>query len=361
MTIHGQHGESIAATLPSATVDPAVTCHGIDVLDGVTIEQVSVPDISAEERYRTTREETQREVAAIDLVLRSHPEWKAPAVAKTGDRMVFQPNNPVAEWLYERRPALRFWRTHLVPSALALTSLYYPESWTLPTGEQIDRGTWDYFMHTPDAIGIRRRAAVMSAIAARYLSPDTKTRWTSLACGAAIPVFQALAGQRSGAIDVKLVDLDPAALSHAAQLAAGNGFREGVDVHLLQRHLIRELIATSSLVDELGASSQDFVDMLGIFEYIPEKFGDMNSAAVFLRNAFQLVKPGGAVVAANMLDIHPALHFNQRGIGWPKIFPRSTTQLLRIIADAGIRPEWVTMTIPDDGVYAIVEIRKPHR
>lgn len=335
----------------------AITTTNVDILDGVPVDYVSIPDIS--DADWATRESTQREIAVIDEVLELHPEFAAPSVDEVDGTRVFRPNNPVAAWLYETKPSLRTWRTNLVPTAMALTPVYRPDDWTLPTGELIDPATRNYFIHSLDAIGIRTRAAAMSAIAQRYLRPAGTTRWASLACGAAIPVFQALGNRQSGSVDVKLVDLDPAALAHAARYAAQSGFVEGVDFQLLKRHLIREMILTPRLVEELGDASMDFVDMLGIFEYIPEEFNGMKSAAMFLHNAFRLVKPGGAMVIANILDSHPRLHFNQRGIGWPGIIPRSQADLLRIVSDAGIGLDQVAMTVAEDGIFAVVEIRKP--
>ena len=327
------------------------------------IEHVTVADAGDAERYRAMREATHREMAEINDTLRAHPEFAAPTVDCDGadGRPTLRFNNPLAARIYGPRPALRSWRTDLVPSAKALTVLYDAEARTLPSGELIDAASRDYFLHGPDAIAIRARAAIMSSIAARCITPGTTARWASLACGAAIPVFQALDGDRSGEIDVKLVDFDDEALTHAAQLATLRGFREGADFHLLKRHLIRDLIATTALVDELGEASMDFVDMLGIFEYVPDEHLGLRSAAVFLQNAVRLVKPGGVLVAANMLDTHPLLDFNQRGIGWPKIYPRSRHQLLQIMSDAGISPRWVTMTIADDGIYAVLSIRKPQQ
>lgn len=95
------------------------------------------------------------------------------------------------------------------------------------------------------------------------------------------------------------------------------------------------------------------VDALGIFEY----FDDQRSV-LFLKNAYRLVRPGGVMVAANMLSDRPELAFNQRGIGWPKIFLRSREELKQLVVRAGVPVDCMAMTIPEDGVYAVVEMRK---
>ncbi len=361
-TVGAVSTETAAAPLdrplrPDTSTGLVSATRAVDVFDGVTVTCVSVTDFSDQDP--AAQAATQHEIAVLDELLRSHPDFAAPAVNEVAGNKVLRPNNPVSAWMYETKPALRVWRTNLVPTAKALTALYNADRWKLPTGERIDAATRNYFIHSLDAIGVRTRAAIMSAIAQRYVQHNRTTRWASLACGAAIPVFQALDSRLSGAVDVKLVDLDAAALAHAAEYATGKGFAAGADFQLLKRHLIREMVATPKLVYELGESTMDFVDMLGIFEYIPEKFNGAKSAASFLHNAFRLVRPGGGLVIANMLDTRPQLAFNQRGIGWPRIFPRSLAELLRIISDAGIAPEQVSVTVPEDGVYAVVEIRKP--
>jgi len=253
--------------------------------------------------------------------------------------------------MFDAAPGLRIWRERLVPSAIALTALYEADSWTLPTGEPIDPKTRSYFLHSLDSIAVRARAAIMSDLAGRHVGSDgNATRWTSIACGAAIPVLDAITKHvGSQGVDLKLVDIDQSAFDRARDKV------EYEDFDLLNRNVIKDLIVSDKLVQELGPESQDLVDMLGIFEYIVEDFDGFKSAAAFLANAFRLVKPGGALVAANMLDTHPQLHFNQRAIGWPQVFPRSVEQIYDIITDAGIDPAWVTVTIAEDRVYAVFE------
>lgn len=326
----------------------------------LTVEYVDVPDISDHPRNADTREATRREVARLNDMLRAKPEWAAPDLVDVGPRMALRLNNPAAHVAFETRPSLRVWREQLVPSALALTALYEAESWHLPGGEPIDPMTRALFIHSLDAIGIRSRAHLMSEIAAKYTARSGTTRWTSIACGAAIPVLDAITAQMpSGGIDLKLLDIDARALRHAREKAVARGLAEGRHFELVSADIIKGLIVSDALVHGLGSGSQDLVDMLGIFEYIDTDFNGFPSAAAFLRNAFRLVKPGGALVAANMLDTHPQLDFTMRGIGWPRIHARSLQQLHAIIVDAGIDPDWVTTKVAGDGVYAVFEIRKP--
>ena len=125
---------------------------------------------------------------------------------------------------------------------------------------------------------------------------------------------------------------------------------------VIRDNRVMGLVITDRLVDEIGEGAYDFVDALGIFEYIPDHRG---RAATFLRNLYRLVRPGGTLVLGNMLDSHPQLAFNQYGIGWPSIHPRSRHQLLDLMVAAGVPLDEAVGHQALDGVYAVVELRKP--
>lgn len=320
--------------------------------DGVAIRHVSFFDISDDS---PSKYEIRDRITGYVERVRLHPEWQAPRVNidERGNRELVC--NPVAEEMYAEMPAMASWRKELVPGAVALYPLQYPGERCLPNGVEIDDLTRDMFTNSLDAIGIRTRAKVMSHLAANYINEGGATSWTSLACGAAVPVLNAIEDNidKVNGINLKLIDLDPSALSFAGDLAESRGLAEGEDFELLNRNLLREMIATDRLVQEIGEESMDLVDALGIFEYFNEKYSEK-----FLANSYKLVKPGGALVAANMLDAHPEIHFNQRVIGWPTIYPRSVEGLKAIIERAGIDLNRVSVTIPSDGIYAIFEIKK---
>lgn len=94
------------------------------------------------------------------------------------------------------------------------------------------------------------------------------------------------------------------------------------------------------------------MDALGIFEY----FNDTD-AVTFLKHVLRLLKPGGALIISNMLTSSPQIDFALRCIGWTPIFPRTLQQLQDIHLAAGIPAENVTVIVPKDGVYAVMEVR----
>jgi SAM-dependent methyltransferase len=224
----------------------------------------------------------------------------------------------------------------------------------LPEGTRMDSESRQWFIHANDAIGVRSRAQVLGALVEKYIHNELESDWISLASGAAIPVLEALRtakldGQK---VHLTLVDNDPVALRWAETMAAQEGLNVGDQLTLLNRHLLHQFIRNDDLLLELGEHQAELVDALGIFEY----FNDAD-AVIFLQRALRLVKPGGAVIVSNMLTTSPQIDFILRCIGWAPIFPRSLQQLQDIHIAAGVPPENVTVVVPKDGVYAVLEVR----
>ena len=166
-----------------------------------------------------------------------------------------------------------------------------------------------------------------------------------------------------GMIHLDLVSFNPDALTFAGQLATHEASLQKVPAYDQETelrsyttheiNLIRGLIASDSLVGQFGERSSDMVDALGIFEYFSKK-----DSTTFLKNAYRMVRDEGVMVIANMLSDRPQLEFNRRGVGWPKLYPRSIDELSQIIIDAEIDPSKAKIIIPEDGIYAVVEIQK---
>lgn len=311
------------------------------------------------------REATQNKISSFQKALEWRKDWKKPKVFNHElihlDRM-----NPISVALFgdeqgpsRQFPCLREW-IESAPSAKALTPMYYPFETRLVgdaladgefNGAEIDENSHNFFLNGLDAIAIRTRARLLETIANNDLSGDAK-KWVSLACGAAIPVFNAL-GTRTSEIHLDLVDIDPEALAFAGKLAKKRELIEGEHYDLIESDLDSELMRGDQLLNRLGVGETDLVDMMGIFEYFRP-----DTAALLLKRAYELVKPGGTIVIANMLSDRPQLDFNERGVGWPGIFPRSLKEIGEIIEDSGITSTSVDVYIPQDGVYAVVEIKK---
>ena len=320
--------------------------------ENMAIYSASFPDVSDQ---WPMKDETAREINTLDQALKADPALQPPLIEyEEGGQAVLIPQNRYSEQAYRNRPALTAWRTRLVPTALALFVVQNPLEGRLPEGTKMDSDSRQWFIHANDAIGVRSRARVLGALVEKYIHNEGENNWVSLASGAAIPVLEALRNAKLDGQQVylTLVDKDPVALSWAETLAAQEGLIVGEQLTLLRRNLVNTLVRNEDLLLELGEHQAELVDALGIFEY----FNDAD-AAIFLQRVLRLVKPGGGVIVSNMLTSSPQIDFTLRCIGWEPIFPRTLQQLQDIHIAAGVPVENVTVVVPKDGVYAVMEIK----
>ena len=329
---------------------------------GVRVEKVRVMDGC---ELVPGRSEVQSEIAHMDQLLIDHPEWQAPYFDKQTNAPVFDSTNEAAQLLYQDSETLRQWFVNAGQAqATALYPLQRPDIDRLPSGAEIDDKSRAFFYHGLDAIGIRTRAKIMSEIVSDHLGDQPAARWISLACGGAVPVIDAIKNcEDMNLVHLDLVDFDHQALDFASHLAVEEAalqevpsFNKESELRSYTTHelnLIRGLIVEDGIVEKFGENNSDVVDALGIFEYFSKK-----DSTVFLKNAYRLVRDDGILVIANMLSDRPELEFNRRGVGWPQLYPRSLEEMAEIIVDAGIPAEKARIIIPEDGIYAVVEIKK---
>ncbi|MFP2506250.1 class I SAM-dependent methyltransferase [Buttiauxella gaviniae] len=300
------------------------------------------------------KDQVLEQIDDINQQLVSDPSLEAPEIFLDNQGMRrIRCRNKLSELAYHNRPALAEWRCQLVPTALALWAVQHPLAERLISGGEMDINSRPWFIHANDARGIRSRAKVMAAIADIHLNTRVSGNWISLACGAAVPVLKTLRGAKLKAqkFTLLLIDHDRQSLKFARGLATQYGLVEGHHFQLLMRNLFDRMIASDKLVQELGEQSAELVDGLGIFEYFSQ-----SEAVCFIRHALRLVKPGGVLIISNMLKTSPQIDFALRCVGWTTIYPRTLFELRDIILAAGINLKNVTVTLPSDGVYAVLEI-----
>lgn len=299
-------------------------------------------------------------------------------------------DNPATRTLGERLPAFNDWLS-LVPTAAALDSLYRPDNEYLANGKPLHPELASWFRVIADGRGIRSRAAVVGdVLISDSLERVERPKWLSLASGAGQPVMKAaktLYEEYGMTPEMTFVDKDASALQLLKDYAREENLSHAVNVHnlnILQRagigrepyqsaamEFITRAIERATGKEKLtGHSSFDVVEAVGITEYLkPDdwtyRYGKvvrsrlpMAGARTFLSHAYDLVKPGGVLLTANMLDTHPQLGFTLNVIQWPHIQPRSIDEMMRIFNEAGIDGT-VEAYLPSDGAYAVYKIRKP--
>lgn len=291
--------------------------------------------------------------------------------------------NPATAKLIQTLPTFENW-LDTVPTAAALDLIYRPFARELPDGTKLHPDMNEWVRNLYDGIGIRSRAEVMKRIVTEevFARPE-KQQWLSLASGAAQPVFESLNRiNEAGAQPphVTLVDYDRKALDLARQYATYQSYADNVTtrrLNILSKKGLSHTRSESNFIansinagTKLPAAAYDIVDAVGILEYLkPDDWRytynqvlktkrDMAGAVTFLKNSYDLVKPGGLLVTGNMRDTHPQLSFTLNVIQWPHIQPRSLTQMAGLFKQAGIDGE-IDAYCPSDKVYAIYAIRKP--
>ncbi len=286
-----------------------------------------------------------------------------------GDDYKHAEDNHVSDGLFAQSDVLEKWRS-LMPTAEALYPLQKPHKKKLADGTPFDEVAERYFPHALDGVGLRSRAAIMSHVMFEHFkdvasSAESPIKWASLASGAAIPIFDAASEliHQGKTIKMTLADIDPKALEFARKLARSE---YGVDASIKTMKL--NILRLEKLKKKIGIESQDAIDILGFFEYIPAtpwpyrkyKIKKMMPGAIeFLNTSYSLLKPGGLLVLGNMRESHPQLAFTTQIVRWPYIRPRSLEKVMDIIVAAGISPEHVTLYQAGDNVYTVAAITKP--
>lgn len=257
--------------------------------------------------------------------------------------------------------AYEAWRSH-VPSAEALRFLSGPYGADSirhrRTGEDvpIDENMRHWMIACSDAVGIRSRAAIMAHIVSSHCAAAGHFEWLSVACGTALPVFQTAEQLGDGfSATMTLLDFDVASLQSAVALHGWFG--------------VRGRIATvaGNVFDPavLGGHRADFVDAMGIFEYIGDplielqrQLGIDTGPSQFLRACYDAARE--RLVFGQMLTDRPNPDWTMGVIGWPYVEMRTIPEVVQIVREAGIPTSELTIYVPDlDPVYAVYAIQRP--
>jgi len=307
----------------------------------VELRRVAVGDISTPEGKKAMLEK----VEVGNQILKDHPEWPIPDRDKDGP----EPSNPVSREFF--RGTMLYWKLHNVPYAEALFPLQRPDdAGRFIPGGFVDEHAMDIFINHEDSIAIRTRGAIHEELVSKKVIASDQEEFVAVAAGAGagvpnIDTTVKVKEQYGKRITWTMLDTRYTSLEEAVKLAAEAGIPPE-DIKTQRADYRRAFRGEDESVD--------IFDMLGLWEYLPRE-----QCVEVVREAYRLLKPEGVFIASNMLTTRPNLDFHQRGVEWPYVEPREFDDLVDIIAEAGIDLGHVTMTISDEGVYAVIEIRKP--
>lgn len=208
-----------------------------------------------------------------------------------------------------------------------------------------------------DGRGVRTRAYEAVGEVVRHFSNEEgridrkDLKIASFACGAAGPISELVGLIQDFGGDVteaNLVDMDPMAIATAVSVM--KPIADALKVHKqdLTRKDVTEYIAPESI---------DVADLLGLFEYFPDRL-----AVGLLKRVKEVMKPGGVIVFGNMVDSREELKFFNKVVKWPKLYGRSIEHTYGLIEQAGFDVGGVSARNPGrEGVYTVYTIRIPEK
>lgn len=296
--------------------------------------------------------ETKRLLDEWDASLARLPDSEPPIFDHEHQTVV--PRNQISEAFYSD-PSIAEWGL-MMPSARALFYLTHLDERRLPSGREVSSNMTRFMREMDDGIGIRTRKRLAAAMVEHTLQkPVVAGEQTalSLACGAADLMVETLS-EVDPKTRLNVVDIDSDILTMATELATRHGFKNGENFFTYNEHLVYKMVRSDELVRRFGENSQTVVDAIGINEYFSKPI-----AKRFLANAFRLVRPGGALVTANMLADRDQMNINKLAIGWPDVYPRSLDEIVDMLDSAGLPLDQTTIQVPQDGIYAVIEVVKP--
>jgi SAM-dependent methyltransferase len=169
-----------------------------------------------------------------------------------------------------------------------------------------------------DGRALRQTALLAADAVARY-----RDRWGAgariVAVGAGTGEGAAAIADRVGTRSLTLLDRDPLAVAAACAIHG-----DDIRATLVERDLATGLAAATG-------RGFDVVDLGGTLATLADP-----AAVALLRAARRALRPGGVLVASNMLAARPQATFFEHVVRWPQIMRRSPAQLAGLIAAAGI-------------------------
>lgn len=223
------------------------------------------------------------------------------------------------------------------------------------------------------------RTMMLDAIRQADLKDGTLTI-TSLGTGTGEPamdtsidVMHTIFGESGYKIVVNGFDVNPASLATATQIARN----KTEDGSLTFVPAMANLLSADGIEKAVGQTGADVYEAIGFAEYVPsddaptemereqrelmKKVGCL-SAQEFYGAIYENMPKGSILLTGNMRDDSPQAQFVIDGLGWKGIIQRSTEDYMRILEQAGIPSEAVSLYMPDAensaGVYNLVAIKK---
>ncbi|MDN4482450.1 hypothetical protein [Demequina lignilytica] len=335
---------ALAVHVGSASIEPS----GLRVLR-MSVADESDDDPAGGAAYAAMFEQWEADLRAMRRPAR--PEIRSGGI-------VIGSLNGVAARIYHS-PALAHWARRLV-SGGALANVFLPhqrrllalgDDGSLFAGQELDEFERGFFLHAIDARGARARARIQQWLAARTLLDVNRPQaWTSVGCGAALPMVGAVADAAESGASVTAGFFD--GCGDARELARRALAAAGVDP---SRHRVLNwrIASREGLDGVVGPESQDLVDLVAVTDLLAD-----GRAVELLRRGYAAVRPGGVLMFSVSLPDRPLPLMLEYGIGFAGSHPRSLEKAAAMLESAGIDVRDAMACLTPEGLHAVIEVRK---
>jgi extracellular factor (EF) 3-hydroxypalmitic acid methyl ester biosynthesis protein len=186
-------------------------------------------------------------------------------------------------------------------------------------------------MPCAEAVRLRRRYVPEVLREVRARSPGAPFRFLSIAAGPACELQDVFCTPADAAqLSCVLLDQDPEALDTARRQVAH--LEESLGARLAVEYVndsVRTMLRTRDLTDRFG--QYEFVYSMGLFDYLTPPV-----ARAVLAKAWELVRPGGALLVGNYHVANPGRVYMDYWMDWP-LYYRTEEHMLALADGLGAR------------------------
>jgi SAM-dependent methyltransferase len=211
-----------------------------------------------------------------------------------------------------------------------------------------------YFQGQAAVEAVRARTEQFAAgLVEHFLSNEQERRYrvVSVGCGPAIDVWsavQSLPESQRRRMQFTLLDLDEAAVDHAAQRLDG----------LLARHQVVAVRENLYRLADKPSSARllqgvDYLICSGLFDYLPDE-----AAKKLLRLFWQQLTPGGTLIVGNFAPHNPTRAYMEWIGNWYLLY-RTADELQQLAAAAGIARPCCSIGAERLGIDLFIVAEKP--
>jgi extracellular factor (EF) 3-hydroxypalmitic acid methyl ester biosynthesis protein len=197
-----------------------------------------------------------------------------------------------------------------------------------------------YMQSSALGVGVRERVAKLKDLLQKELMAKRDLMVLDVACGSCREVFELAPLIRTSGARFTCLDLDSNALEFALDRFAYAGLSSD-HADVVQYNALR-LFDSETAQTEFGM--QDIIYSIGFFDYLPDDF-----LVKMLSSLYVMLNPGGKLIAAFKDANCYRAEIYRWLVDWDGFLQRTESDFIRVLRDAGIPDNAVSMTRVDSG------------